>query len=249
MDFNRLVVTIDATHQSLTQRLEEAGAPQRDNGRRARESYARMDAFMAATSRHLAAVDEVLLPEVCRRLPDGKQRARAYLLEARRLEQAVARLKARLYGEIHVAHLPLTQVWQEVRAQLARHNDEELKLVRDVCPQLDGTACDDLAMRIYRAELRAPTRAHPYTPHTGLPGLAARRVFAFADRFWDSAQSRVVPPPVRPRRHEPDHESLLSQYLSGEPRMDAEAPMLNHHRGTPSGARADRTHRSGAAPT
>jgi hypothetical protein len=227
MDTNRLMVTIDATHQSLAQRLSEA--QDQDGRRRARESYARMDALMAAASRHLAAVDEVVLPEVCRRLPDGKQRAKAYLVEARHLEQAVARLKARLYGEVHVVHLPLTVVWQEVRDQLTRHNQLELEMVQDLCAVSDSDACDDLATRIYRAELRAPTRAHPYTPHTGLPGLAARRLFAFADRFWDNAQSRVVPPPVRPRRQEPEHQSLLAQYLSGEPRLDAEAPVVNHH--------------------
>ena len=223
MDTNRLMVTIDATHQSLAQRLAEAHDP--DSRRRARESYARMDAFMGATSRHLAAVDEVLLPEVCRRLPDGKQHAKAYLVEARHLEQAIARLKARLYGEVHVVHLPLQGVWQDVTDQLTRHNDLERELVRELCADLDASTCDDLASRIYHAELRAPTRAHPYTPHTGLTGVAARRLFAFADRFWDNAQSRVVPPPVRARRREPEHQSLVTQYLSGEPRLDAEAPV------------------------
>ena len=64
--------------------------------------------------------------------------------------------------------------------------------------------------------------------HTGMAGTVARRVFAVADRFWDTAEGRVVPEPVRPppRRHD----SLLAQYLVADPLLDHDAKVMEHHR-------------------
>jgi hypothetical protein len=243
MNPNLLVVTVEATHQSLEQRLDEATRPRRVNGYPQRDR-ARVNAFMAATSRHLGAVEEALLPEVARRMPDGHDRVKAYLREARLLEQALVRLKARLYGELHVAHAPWAEVWDDVRRRLAGHNEKELELIGDLTATLDREVAQSLADRVYRAELKAATRAHPYLPHTGLLGLAARRVWALADRFWDTAEGREIPPPVRPKPKDHSNDSLMSQYLVGEPRMNAEAPIVTHHphrrRGTKARVRGGR---------
>ena len=229
MNPNLLVVTVEATHQSLRQRLDEATRPRGSApAEHPREGHARINAFMAATSRHLAAVDEALLPEMAHRLPEGHDRVKDYLHEARLLEQSLVRLKARLYGEIHNARVPWAEIWDDVRRQLANHNVKELELIHALAATLDPEASESLAQRVYRAELRAPTRAHPYLPHTGLLGRVARRVWALADRFWDTTEGREIPPPVRPRPKDHSHDSLLSQYLVGEPRMDAQAPVVTH---------------------
>lgn len=233
MNTNRLMVTVEATHQSLQQRLDEATRPQERT--QPRKRYAVTDAFMTATSRHLAAVEEVLLGEARGRLEDGEERVKEYLHEARHLEQALARLKARLYGELHVAHLPWSQVWETLESQLRRHNDAERRLVADLAGVLDEADSDALAESVYRAELRAPTRAHPYIPHRGLLGHAARRIWSLADRFWDTAEGRTVPQPVRPHPKDSSHDSLMAQYLRAEPLFDAKAPVL-----------APRRHRHGA---
>jgi hypothetical protein len=225
MNPNVLDVLVEATHESLQQRLDEATRP---GEVLAREHRARVNAFIAATSRHLAAVDEALLPEVARRLPDGRQRVKEYLHEARLLEQVLVRLKARAYGELHIAHLPWSQMWADVRRQLTGHNAKEQELTRELTAQLDRQGCEKLADRVYRAELRAPTRAHPYLPHTGVLGTAARRVWTVADRFWDTAEGREIPAPVPPQPKDHSHDSLLSQYLVGEPLMDADAPLVTH---------------------
>lgn len=229
MNANRLVVTVEATHQSLQQRLDEATrgmAPRLSP----RERQARTDAFMAATSRHLAAVEEVLMAEAARRMSSGDEVVTDYLPAARHLEQALARLKARLYGEQHVAHLSWSQVWDEVREKLLRHNDAERVFVAELVTFLDDDAAGALADKVYRAELRAPTRAHPYIPHTGFLGHVARRIWSLADRFWDTAEGRVVPRPVpyHPRDH--SHDSLVRQYLTGEPLFDASAPVIGPRR-------------------
>lgn len=228
MHVNRLVVTVDATHQSLQARLDAATGGVRRS--RPRERRARTDAFMAATSRHLAALDEAVLPVVRRELPDGDTRVKEYLHQARRLELALATLKARVYGAVAATHIPWEEVWDDLRRELREHNELERALVRDLAREADEAVSDELADRLYRAELKAPTRAHPYLPHTGFLGLVARRVWAVADRFWDTTEDRMVPPPVRPPSKEHDHDSLLAQYLIGEPRFDPDAPVVAHRR-------------------
>ena len=230
MSTNSLVVTIEATHRSLEQRLSEVVRTVGSDVR-ARESYARTDAFMAAASRHLGAAEEVLVPEACRRLEDGPQVTTAYLDAARRLEGAIARLRGRLYGEVHAAYLPWNEVWAELRRCVEVHNDTEQRMVQRLDAVIETDQADELATRVYRAELKAPTRAHPHLPHTGRLGVAARRVWAVADRFWDSTQNRAVPPPIRPRSKQRDHESLMSQFFTGGPTLDPGAPVMRHGEG------------------
>jgi hypothetical protein len=81
---------------------------------------------------------------------------------------------------------------------------------------------------VFDAETRGPTRPHPYLPHTGFVSLVARRLWAMADRFWDSAEGRVIPQPVRPVPHR--HDSLVSQYLVGDPHFDGSAAFMEHRR-------------------
>lgn len=228
MHTNRLTVTIDATQQSLRERLDTVtqGSVRRS---RPREGYARIDAFLSATSRHLAAVDEALLPVLRHELDDGEHRVKEYLHQARLLELALATLKARMYGAVAASHIPWDEVWDDVRRELSRHNEMERALVHDLVEGGDERRYDDLADRLYRAELKAPTRAHPYLPHRGLLGLLARRVWAVADRFWDTTEDRMVPQPVRPPSREHAHDSLMAQYLVGEPHFDADAPVFARH--------------------
>src|SRR5262249_22184200 len=90
----------------------------------------------------------------------------------------------------------------------------------------DPAKVDGLARQIFDAETHGPTRPHPNSPHTGIFGLAARRIWAFADRIWDTAEGRGVPGPVPPRaRH---HDGLLGQYLVADPKFDADASILEH---------------------
>lgn len=232
MSTNRLLVTIDATHRSLQQRLAEATHVDAARSH-PRTRYARTDALLAATCRHLAAVDDALLDVASRRLPHGHERVKVYLEQARLLEHAMALLKARLYGEVHAAYLPWPDVWDVVRRDLARHNEAERTLVEDLAAAVGEAESDVLADKVYRAEVKAPTRAHPYLPHTGRLGHAARRVWSVADHFWDTAEGRVVPRPVSAPSKEHSHDSLVAQYLVGEPLFDADAPLIAHRRDRP----------------
>ena len=226
-----LAQTIQATHQSIEGRLAEVLSPHPGQG--PRETHKRTDAFLATTSRHLAAVDEVLLPAVRVRVPEGRHLAAEYLPAARQLESDLVLLKARLYGSAQAVRLSWSQLLRETQEHLLRHDELEAALAEKLLASGADDGPDDLAQQLYRAELRAPTRPHPYLPHRGRFGHAARRLWAVADRFWDSAQGRMVPEPKRPPRHR--HDSLVAQYLVADPHFDGHAAIVEHrhHHGEP----------------
>jgi hypothetical protein len=220
-----LSLTVEATQRSLQDRLAECLAPAGLRAR-SRDTYAHTDAFLAATSRHVAAVEAVLLPSMRRRVPDGVVAVQEYLRVARRLEQTLAMVKARLYGEAHAIYLAWPQLWADVQLQLADHNRLERELVAALAGSADRADLDALARRVFDAETRGPTRPHPHLPHTGRLSPAARRLWAVADRVWDNAEGRVVPAPVRPQAHR--HDSLLAQYFVADPHFDDHASMREH---------------------
>lgn len=221
-----LTLTVEATQRSLEERLGEALLPHRDP-RRPRDHYAATDTFLAATSRHLAATEAVLIGEVRHGVPGGHELGREYLHAARRLEQTLALIKGRLYGEAFAIHLKWPDLWDRAHAELTEHNRLESRMVEALVRHGDPVTVDGLARRMFDVESHGPTRPHPRTPHTGLLGLAARRVWAVADHFWDAAEGRVIPEPVHPAVHR--HDSLLAQYLVADPMFDADATIVEHH--------------------
>lgn len=221
-----LARTVEATQRSLDERLGEVLAPHRDP-HRPRDTFAATDAFLAATSRHLSAVEAVLVEQVRHTVPDADGLVHDYLLAARDLEHTMFLVKGRLYGEAHAIHLDWAQLWVRVQAQLADHNRLETRLVEELVRHGDPDLVDGLARRVFDAETHAPTRPHPMLPHVGLLGRLSRRIWAVADRFWDIAEGRVIPAPVRPRPHR--HDSLVAQYLVADPQFDDQAHLLDHH--------------------
>ncbi|WP_148574979.1 hypothetical protein [Nocardioides caldifontis] len=222
-----LVLTVEATQRCLEEKLGEALAPHR-NPERPRERYAATDGFMAATSRHLAAVEAVLLPCVRRVVPEGDQLVHDYLAAARKLEHTLAVVKAKLYGEVHAVHLEWPALWSRVQAELVEHDRLESRMVEGLVEHGDAAEVDGLAQKVFEAEKRAPTRPHPHLPHLGVLGGVSRRVWAVADRFWDTAEGRVIDDPVPPKPH--THDSLLAQYLVADPKFDGDATVLEHRR-------------------
>ncbi|HEY3528834.1 MAG TPA: hypothetical protein VGK78_06765 [Nocardioides sp.] len=222
-----LTMTVDATQRSLDQRLRHALLPH-DNPRRPRDHYAATDTFLAATSRHLAAVEAVLVAEVRRSMPDGESLCHDYLHTARELELTLAWVKGKLYGEAHAIYLKWPELWADVRSLLDEHNRLERRMVAELIRHGDPRTVDGLARRMFDAETHGPTRPHPRTPHTGLLGLASRRMWALADRVWDAAEGRVIPDPVPPTPHR--HDSLVAQYLVADPKFDASATVVDHHK-------------------
>jgi hypothetical protein len=221
-----LTMTVEATQRALDQRMREALLPHQDP-LRPRDHYAATDSFVASTSRHLAATEAVLVRQVRHTVPNGEQLCHEYLTAARQLELTLAWIKGKLYGEAHAIYLTWPALWGDTRTQLDEHNRLESRMVQELVRYGDPGTVDGLARRMFDVETHGPTRPHPRTPHTGFLGLAARRMWSLADRFWDSAEGRVIPAPVKPAPHR--HDSLLAQYLVADPKFDSQATIVEHH--------------------
>src|SRR5687768_16029890 len=133
-----LALTVEATQRSLDERLGAALLPHQDP-LRPRDNYADIDTFVAATSRHLAAVEAVLLRPVRRAVSDGNGLCQEYLHTARRLEHTLALIKDRLYGEAYAIHLAWPDLWEAARTELREHNRLERRLVAQLIKHGDPT--------------------------------------------------------------------------------------------------------------
>ena len=211
------VSTLELALQYEHTRIRELAEPAHDQSAISPERRHETDWFYAITSQHLAAAEDVLLPEVLK-LPDGKAKVAAYVANARELERSLRFLKGRIYGDSRVQHLRRDELWREIDRLLDGHETLETELGKALVDQVRDVSA--LTERLLTAEENAPTRAHPSSPHTGQAGRLAHRMWRLADTAWDSAEGRVVP--TRYREH-PKRDSALSHYLRGTPIPDPEA--------------------------
>lgn len=204
-------------HDVIGDMLDAATARRAPGGdpRRARQLA---DTFMATTCRHLAAVDDALLPVARRRLDGGRQLVTAYILHTRELERTLHAMKARLYGDAHASRLQCGELWMRLRMLLVEHEMQEGAMVGRLADTLSDHEQTELAMRLQRTEERSPTRPHPFSPHTGFVGRVSHRVWSIFDGFWDNAEGRVIP--YHPAPPHPRSDSLLTRYMLGAPRFD-----------------------------
>ncbi|MCD6638435.1 MAG: hypothetical protein LT071_00785 [Nocardioides sp.] len=213
---------LESIHHDLGHRLALA-ATARPDPLHPRGHYTAIDTFLAVASRHNAAMVDAIAPLV-RGLPEGHDLAHDYLLASRAYEHTLNQVKAKLYGSTFVVNRPWPSVWSDVRECFASVCDLERRLAdalrsETAGPDEPAPEDEDLSARLHHAELRAPTRPHPHIPHQGLPGRMARMVARRVDRFWDSAEGRMVPEPVR--HHDREHQGPLTQYLLADPHLDS----------------------------
>ena len=201
-----LVNAINETHVKLDQGLNAVAAALDKHEGRA-EILQLADTVLAGTSRHVSAVCQVLLPAVSKHLPDGGDRARAYVRQCKRLERALAQTKRRLYGEAYARARPWADIWSDLQTELDRTENLEGTMVDDLMAALDLPACGDLASRVDDAERSGPTRPHPNWPHIGHMASLARSFWARVDRIWDVLEGRVVS--AHPHADSPDEDGNL----------------------------------------
>ncbi len=201
-------------------KIRELAAPAHEPAAARPDRRHETDWFYAIAAQHLAAAEDVLLPHV-RRLPDGRSRVNTYVGNARQLERSLRFLKGRQYGDSRAQHLRPDDVWQVIDRLLDEHEQLETEYSRMIGEELDGDRVNTLTEKLLTAEEVAPTRAHPFTPHTGAAGRLAHRMWRLADTAWDSAEGRVVP--TKYHAH-PKRDSALSHYLRGSQMPDADEP-------------------------
>ena len=206
-----------ATLDTLLARLDQAAeAVTVHDGDRARDQYPPIDTFLASTSRHLGAVSSVVVSAARTHLDDGPERAREFVDQARRLEMALNQVKAKLYGSSYAVRRTWGSIWDDVRHEFEATSRLEVSLVQDLAAHVRAKD-PDWGEELYHAELHAPTRPHPFIPHQGARGKVARAVALRVDRFWDAAEGRMVPEPVR--HHERSEDGPITQYLLADPHL------------------------------
>ncbi|MEU4193404.1 hypothetical protein AB0E69_16015 [Kribbella sp. NPDC026611] len=207
MTASTLEMALTYEHDRLRELAEPAHHPDAAHPERRHQT----DWFYAIAAQHLAAAEDVLLPQV-RRLPDGGELVTRYVGNARELERSLRFLKGRQYGDSRFLHLDHDDLWQQIDRLMAEHVEMETTYSRQICEELDSATVNALTEELLEAEEVAPTRAHPSSPHTGRAGRLAHRMWRMADVAWDSAEGRVVP--VKYHAH-PKRDSVLSHYLYG----------------------------------
>jgi hypothetical protein len=210
-----LVPGTNATHDVLAHRLSDAAAT-RPDATHARDQFPATDTFLASASRHNAAVCAVIVPAVRSRVPDGDARAREFLEQSKRLEVALAQVKAKLYGSTYAIRRSWESVWDDVRLEFEASWQLERVLVMDLAAHRRPDD-PDWGVELYHGELHAPTRPHPYVPHQGISGAMARKVAVRVDKFWDATEGRMVPEPVHP--HDRSHDGKFAQYFLADPHL------------------------------
>lgn len=212
-----LVPGMRMSHEALRERLDRAASARPSlDPRHPRDEYPAIDTFLATASRHLAAMTDVVVPALRSHVPDGAARARELVEETRNCEMALNQVKAKLYGATYAVHRPWSSIWSDVRSEVGA----TCRLERDAVADLAAYTREDdpdWGEEIYHAEVRAPTRPHPYLPHLGAPGRVARAVARRVDGFWDTAEGRMMPEPLH--HHDRSEDGKLAQYLLADPHL------------------------------
>ena len=212
-----LVSGMKATHRALAHRLAQAAdAHPATDPTHPRDQYPAIDTFLASAARHNAAVIAVLVPAARARLEDGHERARSFVEQSKRFEVALNQVKAKLYGSSYVVRRPWRSIWDDVRREWDCIRRLEEQLVEDLSRRRRATD-PDWSEALYRAEVHAPTRPHPHIPHQGAGGKVARAVAHQVDRFWDTAEGRMMPEPIH--HHDRSQDGPITQYLLADPHL------------------------------
>lgn len=188
---NDLQIETRRSHAELEERFDASAAAVLGDAQ-CGEVVQKTDALLIAACRHVSVMCDVILPVARRELPGGRDRAKEYVAQVRRLERSTGRAKGRLYGASQSMSLSWTQVWADLRTQLDGLFDLETRMVDDLAASGDARGGTALAARLRAEEPKGPTRPHPSSPHSGRLAHLARRVWVSADRAWDRAEARIV---------------------------------------------------------
>jgi hypothetical protein len=136
---------------------------------------------------------------------------------ARHIERVMRAIEGSLYGEIHDLPLSRQQMWDELVGLLDDHDRTEEEAVAELAERLTPEQQESFGAAFTGAVRRAPTRPHPYSPHSHALGRWSHRMWSLADRAMDEMDGRVIP-------HEPPKpaspKTLWGQYLLGQPMVE-----------------------------
>ena len=176
------------------------------------------EAFLAALSRHISAVEDVLYPAVRRLAPDGRSATLAHLHAAREIERSMRQLEGSFAGDRYAVVTPRTELWSRLVTLFESHVQDEERLASRLDADLAEPERSALATQLVARHEVAPTRPHPNSPHSMRAGRLTHRLWSLADRAMDAMDNRLtasraaVPRPIK--------NSRWTQYLLGRPQFE-----------------------------
>ncbi|MCI0688167.1 MAG: hemerythrin domain-containing protein [Sporichthyaceae bacterium] len=215
-----LTAVVHDDHQRLRGMLRAAMAATSDPAD-PRRPQALCDTFLATLSRHLAAVEDVLYPALHAVQPHGRAAAISQVHAAREMERQMRQLEGSFYGDHFAVSTPHAQLWAETAAMFESHVRDEERLTTRLdseLPEPQRRALVDAFLSQFDA---APTRPHPYSPHSRRAGRLSHKLWSWADRAMDVMDNRRIPhkPPVP----HPSRNSRWTQYVLGRARFEPSA--------------------------
>jgi hypothetical protein len=117
---------------------------------------------------------------------------------------------------------------RELTLLLQEYSRGELEIARQLDAQLEPDQQQALMKSLADAMERAPTRPHPYTPHTrGLARLMFR-IDSLWDRAFDAMDNRTVPSRRAPVPNQPP--GIWDRYFMGRPHFEQPRERRNARR-------------------
>ena len=192
-----LLTAMDSHLHALTDRLERATGRTRER-RMPGDTRAWTDDFLMASTQHLAALVDVVVPVLRHQVPDGRRTADDLLEAVRRLEHSLVVAKAKQYGQAQNVRRQWEQVWTRLAEDLRTIAGLERDAAARLAAALPAESVTALGDRLIEVAQRAPTRPHPHLPHRGVAGRVTRTVWSRVDRVWDEFEGRTAHPLASP---------------------------------------------------
>lgn len=137
-----------------------------------RDGYPAVDVFLSAVTRHVTAVNAVLVPAARRKLDDGYELGRAFVEQSRRFELALNQVKAKLHGAAYAQRRTWASLWSDAQREFDHLWELEERLAEELVAARVGTDPDWTTV-LNRVERYASTRT-PWIPHQGVRAHLAR---------------------------------------------------------------------------
>jgi hypothetical protein len=206
---------IERAHGSVRSSMPLSAAPDGPAATRPRPGYEAEDIYdaeVATLGGHLAAVEAVLYPVARRHLAGGRAAVAAQQRLARRIERLMRRIEGRFYGDAYAIDLEVEQLQDRLAQLVEVSRRTELDLARRLDRTLSTEHRAAVVHSLAAAMAHAPTRPHPYLPHSMGLGKLTFRMSALWDRALDVMDNRRVPG-TTPRRRPKRRLTLWDRYV------------------------------------
>src|SRR5450756_1881924 len=190
------LATLVARAPDLVRRMLAAATPEAATETDPRLPARRCTAIIATYCEHLAAMEMTVYSVARRRLPDGEQAVAVVEALAHDAELVMREMEERIGGDRFAAAGPFAQLQDRLEVAFAAHVEAERALVGRLQGRLAPAEHAALVTRLDSALRHAPTRPHPYGPHTSRLTPLAFRLRALADHTLDDGQPARRRPPA-----------------------------------------------------